>query len=749
MNIEYNFFSIIDDLKSKKVVSTESSGVFKFGKCVLVETFTGKAYSYHAVNYETLKSKYLFHSKYKIEKEKYCEVSNKIKKLDLYDIDMPFENNEKIDVVFNNILTQYGYCIRSEQIELSKEILEGLRDMKVSLCEAGVGIGKTYAYIVAAILDKMKYNKSLVRQEYKFDKNFGSETNMPIIIATSSIELQRAIHEDYIPELSRILKENRVIKAPISSVIRKGKEHYICDIRLKKYIRTIKNNTELLDKINKLKKLDNDLDFLDIDNSVKNKINVPHGCNRKCPESKKCNYIKILKQSMSPEYDIQICNHNYFVADAIHRKQGYLPLLPNYRTLVIDEAHKLVDTLQDMYSTNIEKKEIIELSKLIRNKDREKSLEKVINALEEYNEKFFKLLINQIDKSCLERDTNRFEIHLKSMEITCINKIIKCIDILANSKLIVEINILRDLSSLKQHFELYLRSFKIIYWFEYNNCKISSIPKDLNKVVFEDIWNKKMPMVLTSGTLASNGSYDYIKKELGLDMLVASKIREVKKLSPFDYKNNGILYIPNKMPFPDKSNLEYIEKLSEEIKKLINATNGHAVVLFTSYKTLSYVKNILTNKIKYPIISMQRNSKMDIKKFKASKNAVLLATGSCWEGIDLKGDILSLLIIAKLPFAVPDPIDKYNSTLYSGLEDYKEEVIIPKMLIKLKQGVGRLIRTEIDTGVVAILDSRIGAHENYRGKVLEALPKFKITSDINNVNRFIQDKKNKEYFCCS
>lgn len=181
--------------------------------------------------------------------------------------------------------------------------------------------------MTTAILDKMKYNKSLVRQEYKFDKNFDSETNMPIIIATSSIELQRAIQEDYIPEISRLLKENKVIKKPISSVIRKGKEHYICDIRLKKYIRTIKNNTELLDQINKLEKCKNDLDLLDIDNFIKSKINVLPECNKKCSESKKCKYMKILKQSMSPEYDIQICNHNYFVADAIHRKQGFLPLL--------------------------------------------------------------------------------------------------------------------------------------------------------------------------------------------------------------------------------------------------------------------------------------------------------------------------------------------------------------------------------------------------------------------------------------
>ncbi|MBP1927055.1 ATP-dependent DNA helicase DinG [Sedimentibacter acidaminivorans] len=749
MNIEYNFSSIIDDLISKKIISSESSGIFKFGKCVLVETFTGKVYSYHVVNYETLKSKYLFHSKNKVRKEKYIEISNKIKKLDLYDIDMPFENDDKIDVIFNSILTQYGYCIRNEQIELTKEILEGLRDIKISLCEAGVGIGKTYAYIVAAILDKMKYNKSLVRQEYKFNKDFDSETNMPIIIATSSIELQRAIHEDYIPELSRVLKENKVIKRNISSVIRKGKEHYICDIKFKKYIKTIINNAELLDEISKLEDYKNDLDFLDIDSSVKNKINVPPECNRKCLESKNCKYMRLLRRSMSPEYDIQICNHNYFVADAIHRKQGLSPLLPNYRTLVIDEAHKLSDTLRDMYSTNIERKEIIELSKKIRNKDKKKILDKIINTFEDHNDRFFNLLINQIDKSSLEQDTNRFEIHLKSMEVTCINKIIKDINTLANSNIATEIDILRDLNDLKRRFELYLRSFKVIYWLEYSNCKISSIPKDLNMVVFEDIWDKKIPMVLTSGTLSSNGSFNYIKKELGLDMILSSRIREVKKSSPFDYKNNGMLYIPNKMPYPDKYNLEYIEKLSKEIEKLINATNGHAVVLFTSYKTLSYVKNILSNKIKYPIISMQRNSKMDIKKFRECKNAVLLATGSCWEGIDLKGDILSLLIIAKLPFSVPDPIDKYNCSLYDGFEDYKKAVIIPNMLIKLKQGVGRLIRTETDTGVVAILDSRVGENGNYRNIVFEALHKFKVTSDINHISMFIKDKKNEEYFSCS
>nr|WP_312579619.1 ATP-dependent DNA helicase [Sedimentibacter sp.] len=747
MNIKYNFASTVNDLKSKKVISSESSGIFKFGKCVLVETFTGKVYSYNVINYETLKSKYLFHSKNKIRKEKYSEISDKIKKLDLYDIDMPFENDEKIDVIFNSLLTQYGYWIRDEQIELAKEILEGLRDMKVSLCEAGVGIGKTYAYIVAAILDKMKYNKGLVRQEYKFNKDFNSETNMPIIIATSSIELQRAIHEDYIPELSRVLKENKVIKRNISSVIRKGKEHYICDMRLKKYFKNIKNNFELLKKLKKLTECIIDLDNLDIDNSVKNKINVPPGCNRKCTESKNCQYMKMLKQSMSPEYDIQICNHNYFVADAIHRKQGFLPLLPNYRTLVIDEAHKLGDTFSDMYSTNIEKKEIIELCKSIRNKDKEKAFEKIIDALEDNNERFFNLLINQIDESCLEQDTDRFEIYLKSMEIGCINKIIKYISFLENSKF--DINILRDLSNIKKRFELYLRSFKIIYWFEYRNCKISSIPKNLNKVVFEDIWNKKIPMVLASGTLSSNGSFDYMKKELGLSLISKGKIKEIKKISPFDYKNNSILYIPDKMVFPDKYNLEYIEKLSEEIEKLINATNGHAVVLFTSYRVLSYVRNILSNKIRYPIIAMQRNSKIDIKKFRESKNAVLLATGSCWEGIDFKGDILSLLIIAKLPFAVPDPIDKYNSTLYAEFKAYKEEVIIPKMLIKLKQGVGRLIRTETDTGVVAILDSRVGVYGNYRNKVLEALPNFNVTSDITRIRRFIYDKKDKAYYSCS
>jgi ATP-dependent DNA helicase DinG len=145
---------------------------------------------------------------------------------------------------------------------------------------------------------------------------------------------------------------------------------------------------------------------------------------------------------------------------------------------------------------------------------------------------------------------------------------------------------------------------------------------------------------------------------------------------------------------------------------------------------------------------MQRNSKMDIKKFKECKNAVLMATGSCWEGIDLKGDILSLLIIAKLPFSVPDPIDKYNSSLYSEIKAYKEEVIIPKMLIKLKQGVGRLIRTETDTGVVAILDSRVGVHGNYRGKVLDALQDFDVTSDMNHVSYFIRCKKDKKYFLC-
>jgi len=136
----------------------------------------------------------------------------------------------------------------------------------------------------------------------------------------------------------------------------------------------------------------------------------------------------------------------------------------------------------------------------------------------------------------------------------------------------------------------------------------------------------------------------------------------------------------------------------------------------------------------------------EIERFKQSGNGIMFAAGALWEGIDIPGDALSMLIIVKLPFAVPDPIGEYEQTLYQDMDEYKECIIVPEMLIKLKQGFGRLIRTEDDTGVVAILDSRVNRSGAYRQQVLDALPDCYVTDDMSMVGGFMRVKKSPDYF---
>jgi ATP-dependent DNA helicase DinG len=143
---------------------------------------------------------------------------------------------------------------------------------------------------------------------------------------------------------------------------------------------------------------------------------------------------------------------------------------------------------------------------------------------------------------------------------------------------------------------------------------------------------------------------------------------------------------------------------------------------------------------------LERKSSDAIDKFKQSKNGVLFASGALWEGIDIPGDSLSMLIIVKLPFQIPDPISEYEQTMYKSLLDYKNRVIVPEMLIKLKQGFGRLLRTETDTGCVAILDSRVNRFGVYRRRTIDSLPKCRITSCIAVIKKFFKAVKSAAYF---
>ena len=201
------------------------------------------------------------------------------------------------------------------------------------------------------------------------------------------------------------------------------------------------------------------------------------------------------------------------------------------------------------------------------------------------------------------------------------------------------------------------------------------------------------------------------------------------------------------MPFPDIHDEQYIEAISREIVNLIDATFGHTLILFSSYWLMERIFYEVKQEIQsYPLFIMKRGRMDMIENFRRSGNGVLFASDSAGEGIDLPGDILSSVIIVKLPFPVPNPILEYERTKYDDFSLYVKEIITPGMIIKLRQWFGRGIRRETDTAVFSILDSRVGIYGRYRKEVLKALPDMPVVDQIGDVRRFIVKKKTEEYF---
>ena len=251
------------------------------------------------------------------------------------------------------------------------------------------------------------------------------------------------------------------------------------------------------------------------------------------------------------------------------------------------------------------------------------------------------------------------------------------------------------------------------------------------------------PIILTSGTLAVGRDFHRFKEETGL--MADGRVTESVSASPFDYKANCLLYLP--LHPPEQADSGYVDELAAEIAALLDACWGHALVLFTSYAAMSAIKGRLADMdLPWDIFTLGRNAVHTTQEFKASPGSVLLATGAAWEGFDFPGDCVSLLIIPRLPFAVPDALKEKERENHTTLRLFIRAVVVPEMQIKLKQGFGRAIRTETDTCVVAILDERSTPGQRHHEAMLAALPDIKITDSLEDVVEFIYRLKGPDYF---
>ena len=630
------------------------------------------------------------------------------------------ESHRIAEQIFREILPRHGMAVREEQIALCHEVLDTLYNKEISLCEAGVGIGKTLAYLVACILWQMHRPNQL---------------KMPVVISTSSVALQDAILNEYLPDLSAVLLAEGIITAPITAVVRKGKERFVCDARLAE--RQAKAISKGSRQKGSLRMAENVLDLDHIPGLSRYdrcRICVPQSCPRDCFLRLDCRYQQYLRDSMKP--DIQICNHNYLLANASHRLEERPLLLRQYQALVVDEAHKLPDAARQMYTETLSAQDMDDLYSLLQ-QAHFKGLSKRLRTV------FLTLSISCAPSFAMTKRKISIPFSLTPFRQAAI---VDCINLLQyiGSQPDMPHYLQYRLAETESLLRLFLLDVPTrILYLEFSAdgqltfCAASNrVPQLLRSA----LWNTREPTILTSGTLTAAGDFDHTEQLLGL--AAYAPLRHFRAESPFNYRKKCLLYIPARRAAAVPEN----QYLADQIVRLTAACHGHALVLFTSYRQMRNVYDALGGRLTFPVFQAGRGQNRSIQQFRQSGNGVLFAAGSCWEGIDFPGDMVSLLIIAKLPFPIPDPVSDYKRQQYPNLRDYINAEIIPEMQKKLRQGFGRAIRTEQDSCVVAILDERAGIGGKYHDAALAALPTCPTTERIEDVQQFIREQKRPDYF---
>ena len=630
------------------------------------------------------------------------------------------ESHRMAKQIFREILPRHGMAVREEQIALCHEVLDTLYSKEISLCEAGVGIGKTLAYLVACVLWQM---------------HRPSQLKMPVVISTSSVALQDAILNEYLPDLSAVLLAEGIITKPITAVVRKGKERFVCDARLAE--RQAKAISKGQRQKGSLRMAENVLDLDHIPGLSRYdrcRICVPQSCPRDCFLRLDCRYQQYLRDSMKP--DIQICNHNYLLANASHRLEERPLLLRQYQASVVDEAHKLPDAARQMYTETLSAKDMDDLCSLLQ-QAHFKGLSKRLRTA------FLTLSISCTPSFAMTKRKISIPFSLTPFRQAAIADCINLLQYIGSQP---------DMPHYLQYrlaeAESLLRLFLLevptrILYLEFSAGGQPTFCAASNRVpqlIRSALWNTREPTILTSGTLTAAGDFDHTKQLLGL--AAYAPLRHFRAESPFNYRKKCLLYIPARRAAAVPEN----QYLTDQIVRLTAACHGHALVLFTSYRQMRNVYDALGGRLMFPVFQAGRGQNRSIKQFRQSGNGVLFAAGSCWEGIDFPGDMVSLLIIAKLPFPIPDPVSDYERQKYPTLQEYIAVEIIPEMQKKLRQGFGRAIRTEQDSCVVAILDERAGIGGKYHDAALAALPTCPTTEKIEDVQQFIREQKSPDYF---
>ena len=661
--------------------------------------------------------------------------TNETKNTKLKDLTLDQQLESLVWNFFIEKIPRLGFEQREGQEDMALDICNSIAEKQHTVIEAGVGIGKSYAYIVPLLY----YNKLF---------------NKPVIIATSTIALQEQLIED-------IKRVSSYINYRPEVILAKGMTHFACKKRAEEFLKPkvqkgLDENAETLYRYIFGGKVDRRFINMDIDEELWSNVNVEMTDHSRCKYFKSCRFMDLRKDMLTTD-GVVLCNQDLLTVHLQKLRRGQKGLLnPKADLLVIDEAHNLEEKVRTSLIESFSKASIRSI--LIEGKNgikdnaiKEHIYEKIKELMGLINSVFIELnkQINyQMEKSENPEDIEKFFVNLYSIRsfIGKAEGIVKYIynTLKRSGDNSVPEDILDEIENLKNFLrEMNNPKSNYLFWLERNrHTKIFACPKNMDKEIKSLYFDKMKTTILTSATIANKHEgtekeiYEYFIRSTGFP--VKDGFLALPKESPFPYNKNAILYYKENMPHPVKEREKFIEAGANEIERLIKITEGRALILFTAKSDLNQVYNILKERnIGYRLLRQRESSSQDelLHEFKENENSVLLATGTFWEGIDVPGKALSNVIIFKLPFPVPDPIIEYKR---NNCEDFLMDVSVPLMIVKLRQGVGRLIRKQNDKGIVAILDSRIsdGSKSRYKDIVFNSLPIKRKTNDIDMVKRF-------------
>lgn len=648
------------------------------------------------------------------------------------------EQEKQIYDFFANLEESKTLEYREGQHTMALDIAESIKDRSILLVESGVGSGKSWAYLVPLIYASSGNNKF---------KGF--------IISTSSKALQDQLKKE-IENLSEMLGIPK-----IDVTIAKGRTNYLC----KKRFEYFEKNTGETEKVKSIKarikegKVER-TDFPDISQVDWKKMNVDKVRCTNCLYESDCTYR--VKRKSWPESKAIICNHNLLVESL--RRDSVNPLLNEPSIIIVDEAHTLEEKIRDSYKKSLNKSKIQTLIfGLYGHLNKDSDNIPVLGTINDLFRKISNSAKREYNKHAIENvdffDSENSTFKCTSLIKELIEKTIKQLEELEkeavfdsrynrNKDFLEKINTLQETKRAFQDLILSSENQKNVYWAAFlsgtlEHIEIQYVPKNIPELARGLLKNPNYGKVFTSATLTTEGDYEYFAKGLGIDNKIGSRITtEIPLASPFNYNKNAMLYCPKDLVSPkDPDHDKYLSSISASINELLDVTEGRTLVLFTSKSDMREVYNRIKYENKpYNIYLQEDGQDLETLKqaFKEDTTSCLFATGSFWEGIDIKGESLESVIIPKLPFHVVDPVMDAKAKYYAGGSN---AVYLQDMLIKLKQGAGRLIRCETDKGIVSILDPRVA---EYKEAVEKTLPFKKTTDDIEEVKTFAADALKKE-----